>query len=337
MQISLSKTWLTSASWRDYLVETTAVLRSAGTILAYKNLLVGAGWTVEQSSNGTALGTGAGDHWTTISDVITAIAGSAHSWAVLSNATFLPGFQVLLDYGPSALVTYRWTANFGACSTGYNSDGTYLVRPTAAGTEALFSDVVFADPPEYGVSGTTLLYSSDNQCYRLFTTHNGYCGDNYGGETAYGGSVITIERPLNPDDAWTNPFVFGVYFASTGTAGGWSYATISNDATVCKTVINSRSTPLVISSFARYSSASWIPRLARHNGAGVSGRNNLYPVYFLCDNGGGNGVLGKAADLYVATLTSIQCMRFPTVGNTRGLIKMGMLATGAPDDIVEVF
>lgn len=337
-QITLKKTWLTAATPIDYFTDTTVQMRTASTMLAYKNLLVGAGWVVEQSSNGTPGGTGSGDHWATRADLLYGLAGVAHAWAVLSNVGFLAGFQILLDYGPATNNTNKGNANFGACPSGYNTDGTYQVRPTAAGVEALLADKVFFDPQQYSY-GTTLLYSADAQCFRLFTTMNGYCGDNFGSYSAYGGAVIMIERPLNPDDAWTNPFVLCVYQAQSGSLGGWSYQTVSDSNLYARAIVKGVSCVMVLSTnMGRGNlSARWFCRTVRHAGAATNGSVDFYPMFFLGESGQAVGILGRAADLFAAPLHHINCMRYPTVGNARGLIKLGSMATGCPDAIVEVF
>jgi len=335
-QITLKKTWL-SASRRSLETSMTSDLRMANMLLNMKNLLVSVGWSVTQSSNSTVLGTGLGDYWNVPTDVVYGIAGTAHSWVVLQNAVFMPGFEFMLDRGPTTYVVEYYTIKVRACAQGYNTNGTHLVSPTAKGPEVLRDDFNFCDLPT-DCRGTTMLYSSDSQCFRLFNTHQGYCGDNYGYFGAYGGAAITLERPVNVNAAWTDPFVLMAFNAVTGVGrgggGGWSY----NQAQSYRyslTVINSKVVNLSLS--VLMGDTRWVGRTPLTNGVDAKGASLLYPVFLNGYSNGMFGVLGRVADLYMAPVSHIACFRYPTVGNPLGLIRMGCLATGAPNGIVKVF
>lgn len=332
-QITLKKTWLSAFAITDWVTYTTVEQRTAATLWNMKRMLVATGWSVTQSSNGTALGTGAGDNWLSAANVIYGLAGAAHSWAVLQNAAFMPGFAVILDRGPTASQADNLNARFGACTQGYLMNGTHLVSPTANGVEAVRDNVVFVDPVR-DCRGTTLLYSSDSQCFRFFNTHYGYSGDNFGFFSSYGSAVITIERPANVHAVWIDPFVLTAFAAVSGSGGGgWTYSP-SGSWRSSVTVIEGKVISLLMSSLM--GDSKWVGWMSSNTGVAANGASLLYPIFYEGYSNGVVGVLGRAVDLYAAPAAHIACFRYPTVGNPVGLIRMGCMATGAPNGIVEV-
>jgi hypothetical protein len=334
-QITLKKTWLAAAIPTDWVTHTTTLLRTAATLLNMKRMLVSAGWSVVQSSNGTVLGTGAGDYWLSVSDVIYGIAGTPHSWVVLQNAAFMPGFSVILDRGPTTSQVDSINARFGACAQGYAMNGTRMLSPTANGVEAVRDNVNFVDVV-LDCTGTTLLYSSDSQCFRFFNTHCGSCGDDFGFFSSYGGAVITLERPANVHAVWTDPFVLAAFAAVSGVmsgGGGWTYNP-AQSYRGCVAVVESRMINLLMSSMM--GDTRWVGWTPMASGVSANGASLLYPIFYEGYTNGVVGVLGRAVDLYSAPCTHAACFRYATVGNPVGLIRMGCMATGAPNGIVKV-
>jgi hypothetical protein len=106
----------------------TNALANKDLFVKIKNHLKTRGWSVLRSCDGAA-NYGAADYWLDSGDIVTAVPGSDHSWAVLGNDAICPGYQLCLDWGfASAVQLYAYVSVDGTGFTG----GSLTARPTAA-------------------------------------------------------------------------------------------------------------------------------------------------------------------------------------------------------------
>lgn len=189
-------------------------------------------WVVKGSSNSVAAGMDNVDRWLSRTNLVSAAAGSAHSWIVLEQAGLNAGFQVCIDmrFNGGGTVAVSPSAGF--------TGGTTTNRPTA--TDEYTCTLVNAADASWGVTnlGAILnhnlhvMQSTDGQCTRIFVTVGNV--DNAG--TSFGNPPITtlfasFDKLRNPVTGFTIPVV-------SSWAGTTSAAEVMDYAALFSTSVN---------------------------------------------------------------------------------------------------
>lgn len=322
MTITLDKTWSVVQYPVDYVLYATAANRSKYMHYCSKQALVTAGWTVTHSSDSSSAG--ASDLWTDYTKVVSANAGSAHSWVVLTNSSYKSGFGACLDLTPSSSNLYNATWVF--CPSGFNADGTTTNRPTAAGTSITWSNKVLLSIGTYGAT-VSCYYASDSSCFRLIHTIDGSCGDNSVIQDS--GSAILIETPKYAASWWSSPFVVACLDGSGTYTGGLAYASVTDSSeNNMTTLIGSNAVQLRLASAGV---TTWLTRSPSTSyGNSYDSGIVMAPIYFASETASYPGIYGVMYDAYAAPLLHLPNTRYKTHGNNRGLVKIGCLAIGCP-------
>jgi hypothetical protein len=328
MTITLDKTWAVSQYHANLATYSTESALGKYLIWAVKAALIDAGFTVTYSSAATAGTVGAGDFWTTSANVVAANAGTAHSWCVLQKTSWHATAALCLDMSPAGTSYYTLTMVFA--ENGFNADGTHLNRPTAVSTSissgnVYFRTLAYSTSTTYGASVTSL-FSSDGACVRLYMNWN---GENADGMTNAGNLAFVFDVPKYAVSWWPSPWVFGMLVDIGGGANsaGLSYANLTSlSRNNLLTYIGGNPVYLRCGTLGVN---AWINRMAGF-GMDWAGGAIMPPIYYISESTSYPGIMGIMYDAYPAVLHHSQGTRYKTVGNDRGLIKVGALTFGCP-------
>lgn len=326
--ITLEQTWRTTT--RDepisLLIHGTLAQRIALLLVNIKDVLVAAGWVVRYSSDGTARGDFSGDSWADYTDAVRAAAGVAHSWIVLRNTHVGPTgtFEVCLDYS----TTQSGWVTICACAAGFNTNGTQVNRPTAAGApEHTWASYQFCNT---GAStGITMkavgLWTADGTCTRVFTTQYGSNGGN--AAVALSAMALVVEAPMQAPSWATAGYVMGVAPGGTNETLGWTYAQLVQTTTPrFATAIGATEVKLT---GAFPGIADWWTVAVTTNFAPLSGGVPYGSLWWVSNNATYPGLWGRMADAWVGA-AGLEGARYPVAGNKQGIARIGEGLFGCP-------
>lgn len=321
--ITLDKTWNVAQYSSINSVLANDGNRGRYAYWSMKECLVDAGWTVTYSSDKTNVG--ATDYWTSYSKIFSTAVGAAHSWVVLTNSDFMADFAICIDCTPAS--TYLTNVTIVIAPDGFNANGTILNRPTVVSRSYTWTDtMLWSYAGDWGYT-VKCLYSTDHECFRVILTNNGQCGD---GDIGYSGGYFAIEKPHNPSSWWPTPFVVWCCAKANQSSFGLSYASLTTAAEnniltwIGDDVVQFRIGTICIGD-------KWISRQGTC-AYGMSYDSSLVmpPMYYLSENTSFPGIFGVVCDMYPILPFHSPGTRYPTVGNSRGLIKQGGVALGCP-------
>lgn len=326
--ITLEQTWLTT--WLDepisLLINNSLANRGAQLLVNIKDVFVAAGWVVRYSSDGTARGDFSGDSWVDYTDAIRAAAGVAHSWIVLRNTHVgtTGTFEICLDYSTTSLATMT----ICACAAGFNTNGTQVNRPTAAGApEHVWASYQFCN----SVSSTGLslkavgLWTADGTCTRVFVTQHGSNGGN--ASVGLSAMALVVETPVQAPAWATGGYVMGVLPGGTSETLGWTYTQLVQTTPLrFAAAIGTAEVKLtgVVPGIA-----DWWTEAVTTNFAPLSGGVAYWPLWLVSNNATYPGLWGRMADAWVAA-AGLEGARYPVAGNKQGVVRIGEGLFGCP-------
>lgn len=129
-----TRTWTVSPN-NAFSDQTSHLVQFQEACFGLKLALLGAGWTVQSSSNTSIADTS--DNWATSADVVLGTSGNG-SWIVVrSPVGWIPGSeQIDLLFYVNDTGSNPQTSPIQICPDGYNTDGTTSALPTAIGTQS---------------------------------------------------------------------------------------------------------------------------------------------------------------------------------------------------------
>lgn len=286
-----------------------------------KNALVGAGWSVSRSCNSLMVSESNEDLWLSYQDIKFAVEGSAHSWVILKNPSFMLGFEFCIATNSLNYVD----VSFEAVPEGYNYDGTISSRPTPVGVAMTWAGNLTTPNHNYSKNNVIkVLRSTDNKIFRMIMTNEGECSsENINNGRA--GQAILFERPKYPPSWWANPVIVGRFEHTSGF--GYSPLTVIPN-TCLKTVVDGT---VITVSVGTVGVGGWVSRNGLYSfGMSYDGNLAMPPIYFFSNNSIYPGILGIMYDAYPINPYHAPGTRYPTTTNRRGLMKAGPLAIGCP-------
>jgi hypothetical protein len=315
--ISLDKVWLSHVTVTDMSLSYTIFPNQI--MWELKNALVETGWSVFRSCDGTSVS--ASDLWTNRTKVV--FSDTTHSWIVLTNSTFMPGFACCLDC--NYINSY---ITFEACALGYNSDGTTIARPTTIGTAMTWASSYFFPNVNYVLSNVIkILYTSDMQNYRIIFTNGGECGKDSPNfpSPSYRGQAFFFEKPKSAASWWSTPFIVGRFDHTYGLTYN---NLITSGISTMKTTISGSVVNILLGTIGV---SNWPTRSGTYTFGNAYGNSMIMPpMYYISDSASYPGVMGIMYDAYPANPYHPAGTRYKTQTNSRGLLKAGPLAIGCP-------
>jgi hypothetical protein len=353
--ITMEKTW--AVAQRRLVSYGTVGERMADLWIAFKQVLVEAGWIVQASSNGIGAGPSlpiwVADLWLNGGDIDWGDAPAAHSWIVLRNAAIAPAFEVCLEVTATST---EWTMH--TCATGYNTDGTVNARPTAVTPTREYTNAgMIVQTLDYAT--VTCLYSTDGACTRVFTGNAGghsYMCDVSTTINQYGG-YWAWEVPRVPATWWRAPrwaHLWSRSYGSGSTGLSWdplgstarqgiamSVASTGNAGTVAEA--NGRLYAVALSTMGaeraptQGGGTSYHRWLGHNNGQGAStvgvnraGEYAVAPFYLITDQPNSGEVLGQFYDMYACDPFLPSGTRWRDATGALRLLTVGCAMLGCP-------
>lgn len=266
-------------------------------ILAFKNALVSAGWSVEASSDSVAVknyGDASPDLWDDTSDLV--FDSGDHSWVVVYSAAL--GVSVLVDCVYPVGGIYNHKADLYVVSGHVNADGATNSKPTAAGaTYSETTDNSWA--PASADSGTQAVWhaqwSADGKAFRFWARGNG---------TSKAGALqFLIQEPGGVPDNWGTPVVTDFYGDRGDTELQWNNSRYYNNSNL-RALVSGAWEQVYISAEAFGSGDDPACRTASTTPTDLDsgGGYMILPMGVIGNAVGYRGSLGRMEDLWWAPL-----------------------------------
>lgn len=262
-----------------------------------KNALITSSFTKEMTVWGSNNGAGTFgnndgvDRWSADSNLVWAIAGSNHSWIVLTQNGINTNTALCIDLNNASDGTASFivspSAGFGSANGG--ADGTATARPTAT-DEIAVSALSWAGGQSDVAYVVHTFISTDGQCNRVVLYYNSlpvFC--------------LLLDKPKGPVSGWTNPAIF---MAVGSGSSAINMATLNRSSN-----FNSKAgaTTITMSATASGSATGAASMDANLNQDAVaeelSGEWPLYPVGLYCYTSGARGPKGEVFDLWWGAVT----------------------------------
>lgn len=281
---SLTKTWQFNVN-NAQTAQGSAIADNRTALLAIKNALIGFGtspWTVVSSSNSVTAS--AADNWSTISNIVWANNGSAHSWIVLKQTGIGSNAQLLISCVPGSVSGANLKIQFSP-TVGF-SGGTNTTDPTAS------DSIVSSINGNSWTSVTTdaalrwsVMQSTDGQCTVVFIFS--------------GGTLQTF---------W---YVSKFANATTGTPGGTNNGFLYTFAGVAPTLAGVTYQNSIAASCSLSGESVANIGIASE----VSGAWDIFPIAVAGTTVGARGRLGTLQDIWVGSSGVAVGDTYPATGS----------------------
>jgi hypothetical protein len=245
-----------------------------------KDHLKTVGWSVVASSNGVDT-YGAADYWTAGTSIVSAAAGSNHSWIVLANSSICVGYQLCIDFSTTTNAPRTCAWYLSTNGTGFTG-GSLTARPTAA-DEALLNVYtgLWTAYSSGVVPSANVFSSSDAQNFAIFL-----------GPTTVRGMWL-FGRATLPKTFWTKP---GYAMVNSGTAvHGWFNA-VTEDWMV--TVVDGVPVTILLGTLMYGTTRALESATVAGATGDAGGLWPTFPVWLISNSSSYAGILGTVPDLW---------------------------------------
>lgn len=314
-----TKTWQFNVN-QTILWQSTQTATIKALLLAIKNGLKGFStlpWTVVGSSNSVAAGLDAVDRWSTVSNIVFAADGVAHSWIVLKQTGLDTNFQLLIECSTTLPGSDIGGRVYMSPSAGFTG-GSITARPTATdevgvgnGTNGTFG--------YWGVTSSSyalqlhMMQSTDGQATRIILTQ---------------ADPLTTFAPICTLFACFEKLADAVTNYTIPVVGMW-YGQLGTSNTLTSTILfntSAGSEPL----FSRVNAGNMrgtmtVPGVAQSSGVGpvffnfpnqLSNNWDMYPVgYYVPNTTSRRGRHGQFQDMWMGAFGQPFGMSYPNDGS----------------------
>lgn len=265
--------------------------------------------TVKYSCDSVVAGT-AGDgvnRWDSVTDLVWAITGTAHSWIVLKFPGISSSCELLIACENTAATGQFLNILFSPIS-GFTG-GSTTARPTAP------DEIIVVNATTWGGVNTTdanvklhFLKSSDGECWRFFCANGGQVNTSF-----------FIEKPVAFSTNWTSPSV--CYWVGSSAA----ISTLTNSFLNTSSLFFGKGSGSMQMSLSIPHYAGNYANVLTTTANDISGNWPFIPTQLWSNTVGNKGCHGYLNDAWLGSTTTTTGSTSPTTGTQHQFVQLGSL------------